>query len=75
MSLTEPITHTHIYTHHLLSPFQGPKLCEDLVPFVFHLAVDAVDGDLLDQSLQSSTVVLHTCTRTDGETKLFLKNA
>lgn len=48
-------------------PFQGSKVCKDLVAFIFHLAVDAVDGDLLDESLQSSAVVLHTGTRAERE--------
>lgn len=34
---------------------------------MFHLAVDEVDSDLLDESLQSSTEVLHTRTRTEEE--------
>lgn len=50
-----------------IQPFQGSKVCKDLVAFIFHLAVDAVDGDLLDESLQSSTVVLHTGTRAERE--------
>lgn len=66
-----PITHNQIYFFfpvHAISPFQGSKVGKDLVAFVLHLAVDAVDRDLLDQSLQSSPVVLHARTRTDGET-------
>lgn len=60
----------HLYTHTVsqsVSPFQGPKVCKDLVAFMFHLAVDAVDRNLLHQNLQSSTVVLHTGTRTEEE--------
>lgn len=51
------------------SPFLSPEVAEDLVPLVFHFAVDAVDGDLLDQRLQCSTKVLHTRARADGETE------
>lgn len=47
------------------SPFQGPKVCKDLVAFFFHLAVDAADVDLLDQSLECSTEILHTRTRAE----------
>lgn len=43
-----------------LSPFLGPEVSEDLVPLVFHLAMDAADGDLLDQRLQHSGEELHT---------------
>lgn len=42
------------------SPFQAPKVGEDLVAFVFHLAVDAADVDLLYQSLQRAAKVFHT---------------
>lgn len=31
-----------------LLPLQLPETCEDLVPFLLHLAVDAADGDTLD---------------------------
>ena len=61
---------TRLHTHTFIvavSPFQGPKVSKDLVAFVFHLAVDAVDICFLDQNLQSPTVVLHTGTRTGDE--------
>lgn len=48
-------------------PLQSPEVCEDLVALVFHLAVDEVDGDLLDEGLQSSAEVLHARARTEGE--------
>ena len=63
-------THTHTVSQSVsqsVSPFQGPKVCKDLVAFMFHLAVDAVDRNLLHQNLQSSTVVLHTGTRAEEE--------
>lgn len=47
-------------------PFQRPKLCKNTVALVFHLSMDAVDGDLLDQRLQGSAEVLHTGTGADG---------
>lgn len=52
-----------------LSPFLGPKVCKDLVAFLLHLAVDAVDGRLLDQRLQSAAVEVHTRTRADDGKK------
>lgn len=49
-----------------MSPFQASKVSENLVAFVFHLAVDAADVSLLYQSLQCSAKILHTGARADG---------
>lgn len=51
-----------------VSPFLRSKFCKDLVPLVFHLPVDAVNGDFLYQRLQGSSEVLDTRTRADEET-------
>lgn len=65
------LSYTLTVHSHQIVPFQGPKVRKDLVAFVFHLAVDAVDGDLLDQRLQRAAVVLHARTRTADETSIY----
>lgn len=50
------------------SPFQSPEISKDLIALVFHLAVDAVDGDVLDEGLQSTAVILHAGTCAESKT-------
>ena len=48
-------------------PFHRSKVCKDLVAFVLHFAMNAVDGDILNEGLQGSAKVLHTSTGTEED--------
>lgn len=50
------------------SPLQAPEVSENLVAFVFHLAVDAADVRLLYQGLQRAAEIFHACARAEEAT-------
>lgn len=58
---------THL--HEAPSPLQPAEACEDLVPLVLHLPVDAHDLCALHQRLQGLAVVLHAGAGAAGGTE------